>query len=72
MAYTDEQIKAVIECAEDFGALGMDRDGPGFHWHDFMDRVERVSGVDLGSDMDAPIIRKIKDTAKRAWREANS
>lgn len=69
--YTQEEIDRTLALTEDYAAVGMDRRGPGFDWESFLDRIERASDIDLGSDMDSPFIKKIKATAKKAWREAN-
>lgn len=49
----------VLEAAESVFD-GWYADGERVDWHDFVDRVEQMSGVDLGSDMLSPTIKGIK------------
>lgn len=37
-------------------------------WPEALDRIEKWSGVDLGSDLDGPLIRKIKAAVREARR----
>ena len=44
--------------------------GTRLDWHDLVDRVEAMSGVDLGSDMLSPTIAAIKQHARALRRSA--
>lgn len=50
-----EEIKSAIESVVD----GWYSEGR-IDWQDFLDRVEKYSDIDLGQDMDSPLIRAIK------------
>lgn len=39
-------------------------------WEDFLDRVENLSDVDLGCDTTSPLIRAIKNYARKVRRES--
>lgn len=50
---------AVLEAAESVFD-GWYANGERIDWHDFIDRVEQMSGADLGTDMLSPTIKGIK------------
>lgn len=71
MTYSQEEVDRVFRFTKDCAAAGMARRGAGFDWEGFINRVEFHSGVHLGTDMTSPFIKRIKEAAKKAWREAN-
>lgn len=40
-------------------------------WEDFLQKIEKTFDLDLPSQMDDPVIRKIQKACRAAWAEAN-
>lgn len=40
-------------------------------WEDFLQKIEGTLRIDLPSQMDDPVIRKIQKASRAAWAEAN-
>lgn len=54
-------ITDVIEMIFD----GYYADEPRIDWHDFLNRIELTAHVDLGSDMDSPVVKEIRKIVKK-------
>jgi hypothetical protein len=57
--FTDGLIEAIETVYDGYYA-----DEPRIDWHKFLDRVETLALVNLGSDMDSPVVKHVKKIVK--------
>jgi uncharacterized protein (DUF2267 family) len=68
---TVDDLREFEDRVRDLAVDGWDQDDAGrFDWDGFLARIERYLDVDLPTQMDDPVIRKVQRVARAAAREA--